>query len=755
MDKVISTISMIREKYILFLTVIIQWVMLSGVLSQSHWETAIYAEDTWHYFVGTSAPPSNWNDLDFDENNWYSGQGGFGYADGDDNTTIPNTLAVFFRKSFQVDGLDEILSIAVHGDYDDGFVAYINGVEIARSFNMGTPGTAVPYDQTTEGDHEAVMYQGGVPDIYIMDHNDLEGSLQAGENVFAVEVHNVNSTSSDMSGLFFLSFELNAGVSYYGPTPDWFYVPTEFTTSHLPIVVVNTNGQDIPNDYKITAHMGIINNDLGETNHLSDPYNHYDGFVGIELRGSSTLWFPKKQFAVETRDSLGENKNVSLLGMPVENDWIFNAPYTDKSLMRNVLIYKMAQDAGRYASRAHYFELVLNGDYRGVYVMLEKIKRDDNRVDIANLNPENVSGDDLTGGYIIKIDKWDGENVGGWYSEPQLENYSGFYYQYHYPKPDDIVPEQQEYIIDYIDNFEQVMISENFSDPTSGYPSIIHWDSFVDFLIMQEITKNVDGYRLSSYLYKDKDSNDGRLVAGPIWDFNLGFGNADYYEGWDTQGWQVEAELPLDDFGNPFWWYLIWSDESFRWSVQQRWHELRQNMLSNTAVNTVIDSLRDHIGVAADRNFERWPTLGEYVWPNYFIGETYEEEVEYLRDWIMTRMEWMDNELLATHGNRYLVPEVFALNPVYPNPFNRAVSIRYLLPIDTNIKLDVFNANGVHVYRLFEGKKHAGVHTSPWDGRNKYGQDVSSGMYIILLEADNLQYNQHHYTETRKVILVK
>ena len=93
---------MIREKYILFLTVIIQWVMLSGALSQSHWETAIYAEDTWHYFVGTSATPSNWNDLDFDENNWYSGQGGFGYADGDDNTTIPNTLAVFFRKSFQV-----------------------------------------------------------------------------------------------------------------------------------------------------------------------------------------------------------------------------------------------------------------------------------------------------------------------------------------------------------------------------------------------------------------------------------------------------------------------------------------------------------------------------------------------------------------------------------------------------------------------------------------------------------------------------
>ena len=748
---------MILKKYTFFLVVIIQWAMLSDAVSQTHWETAIYTEDTWYYFVGASAPPTNWNELDFDESSWSSGPGGFGYGDEDDNTTITNTLAVFFRKSFQVDELDEIVSAAIHGDYDDGFVAYINGVEIARSFNMGTPGTTVPYDQTTEGDHEAVMYQGGVPDVYIMDHYDLGGLLQAGENIFAVEVHNVNSTSSDMSSLFFLSFELNAGVSYYGTTPDWFFVPTAFTTSHLPIVIVNTNGQDIPNENKITAHMGIIDNGPGETNHLSDPYNHYDGFIGIELRGSSTLWFPKKQFAVETRDNLGENNNVSLFGMPEENDWIFNAPYTDKSLMRNVLIYKMARDAGRYASRSHYFELVLNGDYRGVYVMLEKVKKDNNRVDIATLNPDDVSGDDLTGGYIVKIDKWDGENVGGWYSEPQLENYSGFYYQYHYPKPDDIVPEQQEYIINYIDNFEEVMIGENFSDPSSGYASIINWYSFVDFFIMQEITKNVDGYRLSSYLYKDKDSNDGRLVAGPIWDFNLGFGNADYCDGGSTTGWAIDFNLvcPGDSYQIPFWWYLIWSDESFRWSVQQRWHDLRQTMLSNTVVNAVIDSLRDHIGVAADRNFERWPTLGEYVWPNYFIGETYEEEVEYLRDWIMTRMEWMDNELLATYGNTILVPELFSLNPVYPNPFNRSASIRYLLPIDTNIKLDIFNAKGVHIYRLFEGEKHAGIYTLSWDGKNNYGQEVSSGMYIILLEADNLQYNRHHYIEARKVILVK
>ena len=150
---------MILKKHTPLFVVIIQWAMLSDAVSQTHWETAIYTEDTWYYFVGTSAPPTNWNELDFDESSWSSGPGGFGYGDEDDNTTITNTLAVFFRKSFQVDELDEIVSAAIHGDYDDGFVAYINGVEIARSFNMGTPGTTVPYDQTTEGDHEAVMYQ--------------------------------------------------------------------------------------------------------------------------------------------------------------------------------------------------------------------------------------------------------------------------------------------------------------------------------------------------------------------------------------------------------------------------------------------------------------------------------------------------------------------------------------------------------------------------------------------------------------------
>ena len=733
------------------------------VQSQSHWETAVYAEDIWSYFVGTNPPPDNWNQLNFDTSDWSAGQGGFGYADGDDNTVISNTLSVFFRKPFNVVALEEISSLAIHADYDDGFVVYINGTEVLRSTNMGESGSQVTYDQTAETDHEAVMYQGGAPEAFVLHHNDFDGVLTAGDNVLAIEVHNVNTTSSDMSGLFYLSFELSDGVSYYGETPEWFYLPDEFSSSHLPIIVVNTNGQEIPNEDKITAHMGIIYNAPGEINYLSDPYNHYDGFIGIEIRGSSTTWFPKKQFAVETRDSLGENNNVPLFGMPEENDWIFNAPYTDKSLMRNVIIYKMARDAGKYATRSHYFELVIDGDYRGLYVMFEKIKRDDNRVNISKLEPEEISDDDITGGYIIKVDKWDGENIGGWYSEPPSDSYGGFYYQYHYPKPDEIVYDQQQYIMSYMESFEQTILSDDFANPETGYPSIIDWGSFIDFFIMQEITKNVDGYRLSSFLHKDKDSGDGRLVAGPIWDFNLGFGNADYYNGWDTQGWQVEADLPNDDFSIPYWWCTIWSDQSFRWSVQQRWNSLRNNFLSNVSVNSLIDSLQSHIGEAADRNFERWPTLGQYVWPNYYIGQTYQDEIDYLRNWIISRMEWMDSELLSVQTEMCLIPEQFSMNPLYPNPFNRSVSIRYDIPLDSKIKLNVFNINGKHINTLFNGRTHAGTHSMSWNGLDKNGNIVSSGTYIVLLQANNFIYNHQEnvnyiwddYKETKKVILVK
>ena len=248
-----------------------------------------------------------------------------------------------------------------------------------------------------------------------------------------------------------------------------------FSSSNLPIIVIDTHGQVIPNEPKIEADMGIINNGPGVRNYITDPFNHYNGKIGIEIRGSSAQTFPKKQYAIETRDSTGNNLNVSLLGMPEENDWILYAPYSDKSLIRNVLAYKMSNDIGRYTSRTSFCEVVLNGDYIGLYVLMEKIKRDRNRVKIKKMLPTYTSGDLLTGGYIIKIDKMEGSNIQGWYSNfpPYPGAWQQIYYQYHYPDPDEIVPEQESYIQNFIYQFEYIMDQGTYTDPFSGTMTLL------------------------------------------------------------------------------------------------------------------------------------------------------------------------------------------------------------------------------------------------------------------------------------------
>ena len=171
-----------------------------------------------------------------------------------------------------------------------------------------------------------------------------------------------------------------------------------FTSSNLPIFVINTNGQTIVNEPKIIVDLGIIYNGEGVRNNITDPFNHYNGKIGIEIRGASSQQYPKKQYGFETWDSSGEEIDVSLLGLPEESDWILYAPYADKSLMRNVLAYSLSNKIGRYASRSRFCELILNGEYMGVFVLFEKIKRDKHRVDISKLTEADTTGDALTGG---------------------------------------------------------------------------------------------------------------------------------------------------------------------------------------------------------------------------------------------------------------------------------------------------------------------------------------------------------------------
>ena len=725
-------------------TTIILLTLIGLVWSQEHWETAVYEDDLWRYFPATIEPPSNWMTPEFVDTGWLIGTGGFGFGDDDDGTAIPHVSAVYQRHTFHVPENVQIGAGLLHYDYDDGFIAFLNGQEIFRSPNMGAPGTLVPHDAGVSEGHEAYMYRDQLPEMKYFSPEEVATLLVAGENTLAFQVQNITAASSDLSGRFWLSFQIQDASSVFGEVPDWFFAPESFS-SHLPIIIIDTEGQTIPDEPKIHSMMRVIDNGPGMENSFDDPATGYNGHIGIEIRGASSQMYPKKQYAVETRDAEGENNNVELLGFPSENDWILHAPYSDKTLIRNDIVYTLTRKMGRYASRTKAFELFINDVYLGVYILMEKVKRDNNRIDIAKLNPDEISGDDLTGGYIIKIDKWAGESTDRWFSEPALPEYGGVWYQYHYPKYDDIAEQQITYIQNFVAEFEAMFEDGSYLDPIDGYYDKIDWDQFVDYAIMQEFAKNVDGYRLSSFIYKDKDSNDPRLHMGPVWDFNLAFGNADYYDGSNTIGWYMDTEFGTDLWRIPFWWYLIWEDETFRYAFNARWQELREGTLSADNVMNVVDSLVGNLGPAVARNFEVWPVLGTWVWPNEYIGETYPHELNYLRTWITNRLIWMDSQ---THETGLEQPERMQLTKVYPNPFNPHQVIQLHLETSGPVTLNVLDIRGRLVRRITGYADISGYASLQWDGKSSNGDDLPSGVYFITR-------SDEHRKRTFKVTLLR
>jgi hypothetical protein len=724
-------------------------IILTNLHGQDHWETAIFAEDDWRYIVPSFAVETGWNTIEFDVSNWDEGPGGFGYGDGDDGTIIDPAISVYFRRNFSVSDLTKLSSAVLSADYDDGFVAYLNGYEIGRSYNLSEPGTFVPYDETTTYDHEASLYNGGLPENFILDSLELDSFLTNGENVFAVQIHNVGINSSDMSGNFYLSFGITDDSEFYETPPWWFQEPIILNGFNLPIILIDTYGVEIPDEPRIPASMGIINNESG-INYIDDPFNDFDGSITIERRGNSSQWQGKTPYRFETVDDEGENSNVELLGMPAENDWVLYAPWQDKTMIRNVLTYQLSNEMGRYASRSRHVELYLNDEYRGIYVLMEKIKRDGNRVDISKLNPDEITGDDVTGGYILKFDWfYTGDNIGGFESE-----FDNMIYNYHYPKPSDIVPEQEAYIEEYINEFETIMMGTDYTNDSTGYPSMMNVESFVDFILLQELAKNVDAYRLSTYIYKDKESIDNRLTAGPVWDFNHGFGNCDYGETWEVDNWLLEYN-PEGGDQMAFWWELLWEDLAFQHKAAVRYTELRQTIFSEEHIYSIIDSIADYLGPAVDRNFARWPLLGNYIWPNYYVFDTYEEEIDYLKSWTTQRLAWMDSDILLSLDPSPIATG-FRLNGPFPNPFNPSTVISYELPYDLNIEINIFNLLGRKVRSLLNEIRPAGKGATIWDGKTESGHLASGGVYFISVQVRGSSNGSNiFYQETKKVLLLK
>lgn len=413
----------------------------------------------------------------------------------------------------------------------------------------------------------------------------------------------------------------------------------------LPQVRITTN-QTIVDEPKTDGTMVIAD-------YISEFYN---GGIGIEIRGAtSQSIFPKKSYGLETRDADNMDLDVALLDMPEEEDWILQGPYSDKTMIRNVLLYDFAREMGQYAARTRMVEVNINNNYKGVYVLMEKLKRDAHRIDINKLKVDENEGEDLTGGYIIKIDKAVGDNLGGGYNDQNSfismfkeanNSSSNIRFLYDYPDAEVITDAQKLYIQTYFHDFETSLNSSSFTDPEEGYRKYIDVESFIDFFILNELSHNVDAYRLSTFMHKDKN---GKLKMGPVWDFNLAFGNANYCLGGESNTWiyKFNETCPFDFWAVPFWWGRLLEDPVYVDQLKSRWNTLRNEALSQSAIFSKIDNYADQLknsGAILD-NEARWNVLGNEVWPNRFVGQNYDAEISYLKDWLSARLSWMDSNI--------------------------------------------------------------------------------------------------------------
>lgn len=354
----------------------------------------------------------------------------------------------------------------------------------------------------------------------------------------------------------------------------------------------------------------------------------HDGYVGIELRGRSSLvHFPKKQFGFELLTDGDVETEEPLLGMPAESDWVLHGPYADKSLLRNALTFELARRMGRYAPRSAFVELFLREGsgpttYQGVYLLTEKVSRGLERIDLPRSRGRR--GEDT--GYLLKLD-WEDPDV----PETLFVSPAGVRVIVVYPGTEAITEEQSDYLERYVGSFEKAL-------EAGTYEELIDVDSFVDAMISQELSNNVDGYRSSTFLYKLPG---GKLHLGPLWDFNQAYGNASYNPAASgTEGFRAERLAPSH------WMHQLLDDDVFRSRFSERYAALRRGPLSDVSVLAWIDAQAAMLAEPARRNFERWPILGTVVLGNPDPPPaSYVEEVESLKRWLTARAAWLDRAL--------------------------------------------------------------------------------------------------------------
>ena len=412
----------------------------------------------------------------------------------------------------------------------------------------------------------------------------------------------------------------------------------EIVHTNLPILSIDID-ETITKEHPVFGRMSITNSIAKDCDSLNSI--DYSGRIEVKLTGNSSLGAPKKSYIIKNVDNYGDKIKVSLLGLKASTKYALRSSYYDRSFIRDGLTFELARPYFDWTPSFRFCEVLLNGQYIGVYLLEEKPTR--SLIGIPKLKK------DITGGYLLRIDR---PREGSYMSRnlPTLRDGSmirdSIAYTFEYPDAEEINPDQKKYICQRIDEMETAILKGR------GYTDLIDLNSFVSYVLITEFSRNDDGYALSTYLYKDKDEIDGRFKM-TLWDLDCTYGNVNTFEGcYSPEGWQYLATDEIYDHRQkyliPSWWPALIQSPDFQKAMKMQWRQWRQKQFSYDHIEHVIDSLANIIteGGSERRNSEAWLEWYKERYPLKYNSFNYTDEILYLKSWIRRRLEWMDQQLL-------------------------------------------------------------------------------------------------------------
>jgi hypothetical protein len=396
-----------------------------------------------------------------------------------------------------------------------------------------------------------------------------------------------------------------------------------------------TVGKEIQREVEVRGKLVVIEDHDGTHTGLAARPAALTSDVGIEGRGRSSWDYAQKPYGFEIQDAAGMSRAVALLGLPVESDFVLHSCYADKTCMRNALTYALGRDlgraAGRWAPRTRYVEVFIDGTYKGLYLLVERIKRDKQRLNIQKPAGDPALGD-VTGGYIFSQEGNEPRPMRTW---PSVMS-SNHNWHHREPRGEEITPAQRKYLMDSVAEFERLLMRDKLGEETLGKIDV---DSFVDYVIVQELSNNIDAFWKSWFFYKHPEAAGGRFVMGPVWDHDLAYGNAAYAKG------HCASVLVAPGSRTPF--RQLFTSPEFQDRMRCRWHRLRQpgSVLDIAMLEERVLSFQGHVQNAKERDRVAWMNIGKWIWPNNYVGTTFIDEVLYLRYWLRKRLTWLDENL--------------------------------------------------------------------------------------------------------------